>query len=175
MGNSDYDDFYEDDEEEEEQRDYTPPKPVTAEAIAGIVELKSPADVEDLMSDMYANINLAEIQARAEILAERMENLKKAHSAPRCQYIRVNGTTCRSPAVSGQSYCHFHGYPHAPSSILELPVIEDDRSFQVAMMRVSQQIAAGVIRPDQARVLLQALSMAYDNLRTNPKLGEADN
>ncbi|HVH88402.1 MAG TPA: hypothetical protein VM912_16905, partial [Terriglobales bacterium] len=69
-----------------------------------------------------------------------------------------------SPAITGQIHCHFHRQAVMPMG-LELPVIEDPRSFQIAVMRVCQQIANGAVPPANAKMLLQALSLAAENIR----------
>jgi hypothetical protein len=65
----------------------------------------------------------------------------------RGQHIKVNGTQCGSPAVRRNSFCYFHGRwreqrillgntrPKAIPS-LDLPVLEDANSIQVAIMQV---------------------------------------
>jgi hypothetical protein len=171
MGSSEYDDeIYDDDEAEDDEDDknYDPPRELTPTEIAGIAGLNSEGQLQDLIEDIDANLAVLKLRDWADLKAERLEYLKKAHRAPRCQHIRLNDKACGSPAVSGQMYCHFHGEAIAP--VFEFPVIEDGRSFQVAVMRLCQQIAKGAIEPANAKLLLQALSMAAENIRQTTSL-----
>ena len=154
----DYDEY-----DDEEERDYVPPRTVTPEDVAGISLLSSMGEVEDMVDGIDANIELSHAREIARIKGERLQNLEKAHRAPRCQHLRLNGMTCGSPAVSGDTYCHFHRQALAPTG-LDFPLIEDGRSFQIAVMRLCQQIAKGTIEPANAKLLLQAFSMAGENI-----------
>lgn len=169
MGSTAYEDdeIYEDDEE---GLTYDPPKPVTAEDVAGLDSMRSLAHVDDLLDDIDENIKLINHREYTRLRGERLLNLEKAHRSPRCQYVRLNGKTCGSPAVSGQQYCHFHGVANTDSG-LEFPVIEDGRSFQIAVMRLCHQIARGAIEPASAKIMLQALALALDNIRNSTSLG----
>ena len=170
MGSNVYqdDEIYEDDEE---GLSYDPPKPVTPEDVAGLDNLHSLAHVDDLLDHIDENIKLINHREYTRLRGERLLNLEKAHRSPRCQYVRLNGKACGSPAVGGQQYCHFHGVANTDSG-LELPIIEDGRSFQIAVMRLCQQIARGAIEPASAKIMLQALSLALDNIRNSTSLAE---
>jgi len=170
MGSTGYEDdeIYEDDEE---GLSYDPPKPVTAEDVAGLDNLRSLAHVDDVLDDIDKNIKLINHREYTRLRGERLLNLEKAHRAPRCQHVRLNGKVCGSPAVGGQQYCHFHGVANTNCG-LEFPVIEDGRSFQIAVMRLCQQIAKGAIEPANAKIMLQALSLALDNIRNSTSLGQ---
>ena len=43
---------------------------------------------------------------------------------------------------------------------MDLPLIEDESSLQLAYLKLAQQIAANKIAPAQARILLQVLEKA---------------
>src|SRR5205807_2916743 len=94
--------------------------------------------------------------------AERLEYLRKANSAPRCRHVLSNGGTCGCPALREQQYCRFHGQAHAPE--IELPLIEDPESLQVAYMSIAQQVISKKLDARQARVLLQIVESASRNL-----------
>ena len=165
MGSDYYDDdVYEDkDQQDEEARRYVSPREITPDVVATIPNLDSEGRLNDLIEEIDQNVEVVRLRQRAELKAKALENLKKAHLAPRCQHVKLNDEPCGSPAVTGQIYCHFHGEAVAPG--LQLPLIEDTRSFQVAMVRVCQQIANGSIRPSSAKLLLQALSLTVEHLR----------
>ncbi|MGO9123529.1 MAG: hypothetical protein ACLP6G_01435 [Terriglobales bacterium] len=99
-------------------------------------------------------------------------------SIARCQHIKVNGTQCGSPALKSRRLCFFHnrwreariefcqsGAPaHAITSI-ELPVLEDANSVQVAIMQVLRLILAKQLEPKIAGLLLYGLQTASLNLK----------
>jgi hypothetical protein len=94
----------------------------------------------------------------------------------RCQHIKVNGTQCGSPAVRRNSFCYFHGRwreqrillgntrPKAIPS-LDLPVLEDANSIQVAIMQVMSLLLTGQVEHKTAGLLLYGLQTASGNLR----------
>nr|MBA3914635.1 hypothetical protein [Terriglobales bacterium] len=93
----------------------------------------------------------------------------------RCQHLKVNGTQCGSPALQRNRYCFFHkrwneqrivmGAKHRRARHLDLPVLEDANSLQVALMQVTRLIAAGDIDQKSAGLLLYAIQIASYNLR----------
>jgi hypothetical protein len=59
------------------------------------------------------------------------------HEAPRCQHTRLNGQRCGSPALRGESHCHFHNRIQDRALAAEdrepfLPFVEDATSLQFA-------------------------------------------
>ena len=99
-------------------------------------------------------------------------------SIARCQHIKVNGTQCGSPSLRSRRLCFFHnrwreariefcqsGNPaHAITSI-DLPVLEDANSVQVAIMQVLRLILAKQVEPRIAGLLLYGLQTASLNLK----------
>lgn len=94
----------------------------------------------------------------------------------RCQHIKVNGTQCGSPALRRGKFCFFHKRWHeqrlrlnAKSShrarSLDLPVLEDANSVQVALMQVMRLVLSGELDGKAAGLLLYALQTASSNLR----------
>jgi len=101
-------------------------------------------------------------------------------SIPRCQHLKINGTQCGSPALRRNQFCYFHKKWHDNRVVLngtrarsarvalDLPVLEDANSIQVALMQVMRLILGGQIDPKAAGLLLYALQTASSNLnRTN--------
>jgi len=99
---------------------------------------------------------------------------------PRCQHIKVNGTQCGSPALRRNQFCYFHKKWHDNRVVLngtrarsarvalDLPVLEDANSIQVALMQVMRLILSGQVDSKTAGLLLYALQTASSNLnRTN--------
>ena len=96
---------------------------------------------------------------------------------PRCQHIKVNGTQCGSPAVRDRRFCFFHKKWHDQRIVinsaqarqspptLDLPVLEDANSVQVALMQVMRLLISHQIDHKTAGLLLYALQTASFNLR----------
>ncbi len=82
-------------------------------------------------------------------------------NVPRCHHIKVKGTRCGSPALRNHKLCFFHqrwheqririrAYPDEWSA-LELPVLEDANSIQMAITQVMRLVLSqtiGLRRPD---------------------------
>jgi len=95
---------------------------------------------------------------------------------PRCQHIKVNGTQCGSPAVRDRRFCFFHKKWHDQRIVinsaqarqspptLDLPVLEDANSIQVALMQVMRLLISHQIDHKTAGLLLYALQTASFNL-----------
>jgi len=99
-------------------------------------------------------------------------------SIARCQHIKVNGTQCGSPSLKGRRLCFFHnrwrearidftrsGHPVQEITGLDLPVLEDANSVQVAIMQVLRLILAKQLEPKIAGLLLYGLQTASLNLK----------
>src|SRR5450631_164481 len=96
---------------------------------------------------------------------------------PRCQHIKTNGTQCGCPALRRKRFCYFHsrwrttrldlnpsGAQPAPAAI-ELPVLEDANSIQVALMQVMRLILSRQLDHKTGGLLLYGLQTASSNLR----------
>jgi hypothetical protein len=143
------------------KEDQEPPREIGAKEIADIPRLASKGDADDLMYELDKHIKLIEARAEAVVLAEKLEYLKKANGAKRCEHVKFEGATCGSPAVRGKQHCHFHGQAHAWEVDI---VLEDQRSLQVAFTRLAHRVATNQIDPTQARLLLQILQTAGRHL-----------
>jgi hypothetical protein len=99
-------------------------------------------------------------------------------SISRCQHIKVNGTQCGSPSLKSRRLCFFHnrwrearieftrsGHPTQEITGLDLPVLEDANSIQVAIMQVLRLILAKQLEPKIAGLLLYGLQTASLNLK----------
>jgi len=98
------------------------------------------------------------------------------NSIPRCEHLKVNGTQCGSPALRRNHFCYFHKHwqetrivlnanrARRGRAALDLPVLEDANSIQVALMQVMRLILSGQIDPKTAGLLLYALQTASSNL-----------
>jgi len=98
-------------------------------------------------------------------------------SIPRCQHIKVNGTQCGSPALRRYRFCYFHKRWHQQRILIntrsarkvrasiDMPVLEDANSVQVAVMQIMNLILSGRIDTKSAGLLLYALQTASLNLK----------
>jgi len=96
-------------------------------------------------------------------------------SIHRCEHIKVNGTQCGSPAIRKNSFCYFHGrwreehiqFATTAKTVpaIDLPVLEDANSIQVAIMQVLNLLLTGHIEHKTAALLLYGLQTASANLR----------
>jgi hypothetical protein len=140
------------------------PRRVSDQQVADIPDLKCKADCIDLAIDMAAETELIEFRAETAARAERLAWLRKANSAARCHHVLSSGETCGCPARKGEEYCRFHGQAHAPE--IEIPLIEDADSLQVAYMSIAQQLTSKKLDAARARVLLQTIECAARNLES---------
>ena len=95
-----------------------------------------------------------------------------------CEHLKTNGDFCGSPALRGRDYCFFHltdlgrrlcagknaALP-AAAPPLELPLLEDAASIQLALMQVTDALLRGALDPRRAGLVLYALQTASSNLR----------
>ena len=104
-----------------------------------------------------------------------------------CEHIKANGHFCKSPAMRDRNYCYFHmthigrqlrqeryaaqGVQAPP---IELPLLEDAASIQLALMQVTDALLRGTLARKTAGLVLYALQTASSNLRNTQKEAEAD-
>jgi hypothetical protein len=96
---------------------------------------------------------------------------------PRCQHIKVNGTQCDSPALRQQKFCFFHNRWHETRIVinanrarrarpsLDLPILEDANSVQLALMQVLGLLLRNQIDHKTAALAFYGLQTASANLR----------
>jgi len=94
-----------------------------------------------------------------------------------CRHLKEDGTACHSPALRGESYCHFHlrykGHRLRTWRSrrilgvrdLHLPPPHDLGSILFSLNEVMQAIAAGRLDPDEAGRVLHELDLAGAKLR----------
>jgi hypothetical protein len=95
---------------------------------------------------------------------------------PRCQHIKTNGTQCGSPALRRKRFCFFHNRWRATrldlnragalrvTSTVELPVLEDADSIQVALMQVLRLILCRQLDSKTGGLMLYGLQIASANV-----------
>ena len=95
-----------------------------------------------------------------------VENLKQAGKVLRCIFIKTNGVQCGSPALKNCAYCFAHGrMAMRHPSRLDMPILEDANSVQVAIMEVIRGLLDGDIDRKTGGLVLYGLQMASANLK----------
>src|SRR5271157_1834312 len=101
-----------------------------------------------------------------------------------CNHIRENGAFCRSAAVTGRDYCHFHlgvlgrrlkmarARARGQRWRLELPPLEDLYAVQVAIMQVLDALAHEQLDSRRGGLMLYGLQQAATNLRCPQEVWE---
>jgi hypothetical protein len=96
-------------------------------------------------------------------------------AAPTCNHVKSNGRFCGSPALANDDYCYYHRSSrertkrqlrHARrQKPLQLPLLEDRESIQIAIGEVLNAILADRIDTRKAGLLLYGLQTAASNAR----------
>jgi hypothetical protein len=172
MANHENEDYYEDAELEHdgEEDDDDRPRPITKCTLAEIDEM-SPAQLEDLIENVGDHERWQDLREDAKRLTSQwLRGIKKAEEAPRCQFVKVNGKGCGSPAMNGDTMCYFHGDARAKRQAAEeanrlgMPTLEDKLSVQLAIMRVCHQLVEKSMDEKTGRVIISALRLAQRNI-----------
>ena len=94
-----------------------------------------------------------------------------------CDHLREDGTYCGSPAMRHRKYCYYHLRHRARRLLiaraaarretwsLDLPPLDDLASVQSALTQVLQAVAANLLDPRTASVMLRGLTLAANNLK----------
>src|SRR5271165_5149504 len=96
-----------------------------------------------------------------------------------CNYVHDTGYLCQSAAVGGRDYCCFHlryrgrlmrmaqARARGQHFHLDLPPLENMHAVQSALSQLMEALAADMIDPKRAQLILSALRMAANNFK-NP-------
>lgn len=169
--------LYEDvaDEELEEEREDCP-FPVTKKTLKEIDHM-SPEELEVLEEniDDLENWENDRERVRRRTL-QWLGALKEADAAPRCQFVKLTGEQCGSPAMNGQTLCYYHGEALAKrasedaNAAIDLSTLEDRASVQLAILRICNQLISKTIDEKTGRALVSALRLAEQNLQGSDSL-----
>jgi len=109
---------------------------------------------------------MAEGNAREDKVYQKLkQRLKLADMAPRCQWVRQDGTSCRSPQMKQHIYCFAHmQMAEARELMLRLPPPEDANAIQVGIMRIQKSLIEGTISTKIAGLLLYSMQLALTNV-----------
>ena len=93
------------------------------------------------------------------------QRLKLADMAPRCQWVRQDGTSCGSPQMKQHIYCFAHMQMAAARELmLRLPPPEDANAIQIGIMRIQKSLIEGTISTKIAGLLLYSMQLALTNV-----------
>ena len=93
------------------------------------------------------------------------QGLRRANDAPRCRWVRQDGTNCGSPQTRNHIYCYAHRQMmEARALALQLPAAEDANSIQVGLMRIQKALIDDTISTKKAGLLLYSMQLAMTNV-----------
>jgi hypothetical protein len=109
---------------------------------------------------------MTEGDAREDKIYQRLkQRLKMADMAPRCQWVKQDGTACRSPQMKQHIYCFAHKQmAQARELMLMIPVVEDANAIQVGLMRIQKALIEDTISMKKAGLLLYSMQLAMTNV-----------
>jgi hypothetical protein len=109
---------------------------------------------------------MTEGDAREDKIYQRLkQRLKMADMAPRCQWVKQDGTACRSPQMKQHIYCFAHKQMAAARELmLMIPVVEDANAIQVGLMRIQKALIEDTISMKKAGLLLYSMQLAMTNV-----------
>jgi hypothetical protein len=91
--------------------------------------------------------------------------LELAEAAPRCRWVRQDGTSCGSPQMKKHIYCFAHRQMmEARALALSLPAPEDANAIQVGLMRIQKALIDDTISTKKAGLLLYSMQLALQNV-----------
>jgi hypothetical protein len=91
--------------------------------------------------------------------------LELADEAPRCRWVRQDGTSCGSPQMKKHIYCFAHRQMmEARALALSLPAPEDANAIQIGIMRIQKALIEGTISTKAAGLLLYSMQLALQNV-----------
>jgi hypothetical protein len=109
---------------------------------------------------------IMEGEAREDKVYQKLkQRLKMADMAPRCQWVRQDGTSCGSPQMKQHIYCFAHmQMAEARTLMLMLPVAEDANAIQIGLMQIQKALIEDRISMKKAGLLLYSMQLAMTNV-----------
>jgi hypothetical protein len=109
---------------------------------------------------------LTEGEAKEDKVYQKLrQRLKLADMAPRCRWVRQDGTSCQSPRMKQHIYCFAHmQMAEARTLMLMLPAPEDANAIQVGLMRIQKALIEDTISTKKAGLLLYSMQLALTNV-----------
>ncbi|MBI2682120.1 MAG: hypothetical protein HYX26_02690 [Acidobacteriales bacterium] len=94
-------------------------------------------------------------------------------NARQCQYTKLDGSRCGSPAMEAQPNCYFHLHLTRRDPCAYIPPVEDANSLVFAIMEIIRAIQHDNIDPRRANAMLYGLQLLQGALK-NFTLGRPD-
>jgi hypothetical protein len=144
--------------------------PETPAERAGALAVKLAHTYEELTRLLERNPGMKRQMTEGEGKEEKVyqklkQRLKMADMAPRCQWVRQDGTSCRSPQLKQHIYCFAHRQmAEARTLMLMLPAAEDANAIQVGLMRIQKALIEDTISMKKAGLLLYSMQLALTNV-----------
>jgi len=105
-------------------------------------------------------------EVNQKIFNKMKSTIDRANGAPRCQYPKGNGVTCRAPRVRGKKFCHMHlMMEEARPEKISLPNLADARGIHGAIAKGAQAVVDGKLDYKQASILGYYLQLALSNVK----------
>jgi hypothetical protein len=102
------------------------------------------------------------------------QNLQRADKAPRCMWLREDGTICKSPKMKNDIHCYAHyQMRQARAENLLLPALTDANAIQMAVMLVQRALIDDEITEKNAGLLLYSIQIAAANVHKTT-FGQSD-
>jgi hypothetical protein len=115
-----------------------------------------------------------EQEVEQQIYYNLCQNLRQADEAPRCTWIREDGTVCKSPRMKNDIHCYAHyRMRDARAENLWLPPLTDANAIQMAVMLVQRALIDDEISEKKAGLLLYSMQLAATNV-DKTTYGESD-
>jgi hypothetical protein len=104
-------------------------------------------------------------EVNQKIFNKMKSTIARANSAPRCQYPKGNGETCRAPRIRGKKYCQMHLMMEEARPVkLRLPNLADAAGIHGAIATGAQAVVDGKLDYKQASILGYYLQLALSNV-----------
>jgi hypothetical protein len=111
-------------------------------------------------------VNGDEEQMQQAIYQKLRQNLTQANAAPRCAWIKNDGTGCGSPKMRQSDFCYVHMqmWETRPKKKRGWTALEDANAIQMAIMEVQRALMDDEITEKRAGIMLYSLQIASANL-----------
>lgn len=112
----------------------------------------------------HAVLRLAE-QSERERREKDLQNLTRARNAARCAHLHADGRRCGSPRMKGKKLCYTHErMEEARAVTLDLGLMEDPESIQLAIMKLQRAVIEGTVSEKQTGRLAYLIQLAAWNV-----------
>src|SRR5215813_9860019 len=168
IGTSGHRDIGPSEDQHQNQKSFTPEEHVKQRAEALVRKIGEACDELEKLAEGNPEL-VGRVTHGAEDHKEAYLRLKArlalADEAPRCRWVRQDGTTCGSPQMKRHIYCFAHKQmAEAQALALRLPALEDANAIQVGLMRIQKALIEDTISTKKAGLLLYSMQLALQNV-----------